>query len=118
MKRQPAWPAAQPSRLSAQMSCEECRELVTHTFRTAEDLIYAIRLASQEVDRGVLVRVATRGLSPNEQEALDSSLASGALPTGVSYRFRCAVCGDRFALEADTSSGMGSWTRESEPAGN
>ena len=100
------------------MSCEECRELATHTFRTAEDLIYAIQLASQEVDRGVLVRLATRGLSANEQEALDSSLASGALPNSVRYRFRCAVCGDQFALEADTSSGMGSWTRESEPAGN
>ena len=100
------------------MSCEECRELVTHTFCSAEDLIYAIRLASQEVDRGVLDRLATSDLSPNEQEALDSSLASGALPNSVSYRFRCAVCGDRFALQADTGSGMGSWTREGEPAEN
>jgi hypothetical protein len=100
------------------MSCEECRELATHAFRTAQDLIYAVQLASQEVDRGVLVRVASRSLSANEQEALDSSLASGALPNCVSYRFRCVVCGDLFALVADTSSGMGGWTREGEPTGN
>lgn len=96
------------------MSCEECRELTTHTFRTAEDLIYAVRLASEEVDRGVLCRLTTHSLGSNEQEALDSSLACGALPNSVSYRFRCAVCGDHFALLADTSSGLGSWTRESE----
>jgi hypothetical protein len=94
------------------MSCEECRELATHEFRSAEDLIHAIRLATEEVDRGVLLRVTTRGLAANEQEALDSSLASGALPNQVSYRFRCVVCGDRFALLADTGSGLGSWTRE------
>jgi hypothetical protein len=94
------------------MSCEECRELETHAFRTAEDLIHAIRLAAEEVDRGVLSRLTTHSLAPNEQEALDSSLASGALPNSVSYRFRCVVCGDQFALVADTSSGLGSWTRE------
>jgi hypothetical protein len=94
------------------MSCEECRELATHEFRSAEDLIHAIRLATEEVDRGVLLRVTTRGLAANEQEALDSSLASGALPNKVSYLFRCVVCGDRFALLADTGSGLGSWTRE------
>ena len=94
------------------MSCEECRELSSHEFRTAEDLIHAIRLATEEVDRGVLCRVTTRGLAANEQEALDSSLASGALPNRVSYRFRCVVCGDQFALLADTSSGLGTWTRE------
>ena len=96
------------------MSCEECRELTTHAFRSAEDLIHAVRLATEEVDRGVLCRLTTRSLASNEQEALDSSLASGALPNSVSYRFRCVVCGDHFALLADTSSGLGSWTRESE----
>jgi hypothetical protein len=96
------------------MACEECRELTTHAFRTADDLIHAIRLAAEEVDRGVLCRLAPRSLARNEQEALDSSLGSGALPNSVSYRFRCEVCGDHFALLADTSSGVGSWTRESE----
>ena len=96
------------------MSCEECRELSTHAFRTAEDLIHAIRLAAEEVDRGALSRVTTRGLAANEQEALDSSLASGALPNRVSYRFRCVVCGDHFSLLGDTGSGLGTWTRESE----
>ena len=96
------------------MSCEECRELSTHAFRTAEDLIHAIRLAAEEVDRRVLSRVTTRGLAANEQEALDSSLASGALPNRVGYRFRCVVCGDHFSLLGDTGSGLGTWTRESE----
>lgn len=94
------------------MSCEECRELTSHSFRSAEDLIHAVRLASEEVDRGVLCRVTAHRFAPNEQEALESSLASGALPSSVRYQFRCVVCGDRFALSGDTSSGLGSWTRE------
>lgn len=96
------------------MSCEECRDLGTHAFRNAEDLIHAVRLAAEEVDRGVLSRLTTRSLASNEQEALDSSLASGALPNRVNYRFRCVVCGDRFTLQAETGSGLGSWTREDE----
>jgi len=94
------------------MPCEECRELTTHAFRSTEDLVHAIRLATEEVDRGVLSRVTARSLSPAEQEALDSSLASGALPNKVSYRFRCEVCGDRFTLSDDTGSGEGGWTRD------
>jgi len=96
------------------MTCEECRELSTHAFRSAEDLIHAVRLAAEEVDRGVLCRIAARNLASNEQEALDSALASGALPGSVRYRFRCVVCGDRFTLSADTGSGLGSWAREGE----
>lgn len=94
------------------MTCEECRELTSHAFRSAEDLIHAVRLAAEEVDRGVLCRVTTHRLASHEQEALDSSLASGALPDSVCYRFRCVVCGDRFALLGDTGNGLGSWTRE------
>lgn len=94
------------------MPCEECRELTSHAFRSAEDLIHAVRLAAEEVDRGVLCRVMADRLAPHEQEALDSSLASGALPDSVCYRFRCVVCGDRFVLLGDTGSGLGSWTRE------
>lgn len=94
------------------MTCEECRELTSHVFRSAEDLIHAVRLAAEEVDRGVLCRVTADRLASNEQEALDSSLASGALPNSVCYQFRCVVCGDRFALLGDTGSGLGSWTRE------
>lgn len=95
------------------MTCDECRELTSHAFRSAQDLIHAVRLAAEEVDRGVLCRVGADRLASNEQEALDSSLASGALPSRVCYRFRCVVCGDRFALSGDTGSGLGSWTRES-----
>lgn len=96
------------------MACEECRELNTHAFRAAEDLIHAVRLAAEEVDRGVLCRLEAPRLASNEQEALDSSLASGALPRNLGYRFRCTVCGDRFSLVADTGSGLGGWTREGE----
>jgi hypothetical protein len=95
------------------VACDECRELSTHTFRSTDDLIHAIRLATEEVDRGVLSRLMSgRDLAVAEQEALDSSLASGALPNTVQYRFRCQVCGDRFTLRADTSTGEGAWTRE------
>ena len=94
------------------MSCEECRELSTHAFRTPDDLVHAVRLAAEEVDRGVLVRAGVPALEGAAQEALDSSLDSGALPNRIRYRFRCAVCGDHFALEADPATGDGGWTRE------
>ena len=99
------------------MSCEECRELSTHTFRSTDDLVHAVRLATEEVDRGVLSRVTSGHLATAEREALDSAMASGALPNSVRYRFRCEVCGDHFTLLADTSSGEGGWTREGEQDG-
>jgi hypothetical protein len=97
------------------VSCEECRELSTHAFRSPDDLIHAIRLATEEVDRGVLRRVMAEHLATAEQAALDSSLASGALPNNVVYRFRCEVCGDHFTLHADAASGQGGWTRDRTP---
>lgn len=96
------------------MACEECRDLSSHAFRGADDLVYAIRLAAEEVERGVLRRVSEASLRPAEQEALDSSLASGALPGRVAYRFQCAVCGDQFTLSADTHTGEGEWAREGD----
>lgn len=94
------------------MPCEECRELSTHTFRSPDDLLHAVRLATEEMDRGVLSRVAAEPLGTYAREALESSLESGALPNVVRYRFRCEVCGDLFTLHADTGSGAGGWTRE------
>lgn len=96
------------------MACDECRELSSHEFRSAEDLIHAVRLAAEEVNRGVLCRVPEEALGDAAQEALDSSLSSGALPDALSYGFQCTVCGDRFRLSADTRSGSGTWTREGE----
>lgn len=98
------------------MSCDECRELTTHAFRSPDDLIHALRLATQEMDRGVLARVGAMAPGRAEQEALASSLASGAMPGTVRYRFRCEVCGDLFTLVGDTSAGGGGWTREGEAA--
>ena len=94
------------------MACEECRELSTHTFRSADDLIHALRLAAEEVNRGVLSRLGDRISSDSADDALRSALASGALPDAVRYRFRCELCGDRFTLTGDTSDGSGGWTRE------
>ena len=74
--------------------------------------MHAIRLATEEMERGVLSRVNSVDLAPAAREALDSSLESGALPTSVRYRFRCEVCGDEFTLHADTTTGEGGWTRE------
>jgi hypothetical protein len=94
------------------MPCEECRELSTHAFRSMDDLVHAVRLAAEETDRGVLERIGREPLSQAAEEALDSSLASGALPDTVRYRFRCRICGDHFSLHADTRTGAGGWTRE------
>lgn len=98
------------------MPCEECRELTTHTFRSVDDLIHAVRLATEEVDRGVLAHVRPQQLAPAAQEALDSSLESGALPSNVTLRFRCNQCGDQFVLHGATATGQGGWTREGEEA--
>lgn len=97
------------------MACDECRELTSHEFRNADDLVHAVRLAAEEVDRGVLVRIDARSLGAAAQEALDSSLQSGAMPATLRYRFRCAPCGDTFTLEADTTTGEGRWTRDAPP---
>ncbi|HZZ93754.1 MAG TPA: hypothetical protein VFE23_14430 [Usitatibacter sp.] len=98
------------------MPCPECRELSTHAFGAPDDLIHALRLAAEEMDRGVLARDDGVVLREPEQEALQSSLRSGALPSRVSYRFRCLLCGDRFLLEADPGTGEGGWTRAGEEA--
>jgi len=97
------------------MPCEECRELGSHEFRSPDDLIHALRLSAEEIDRGVLARDDAVALRDSEREALESSLASGAMPREVAYRFRCTLCGDRFLLQADPATGAGAWTREGEP---
>ena len=96
------------------MPCEECRSLSSHTFRSPDDLIHALRLAAEEMNRGVLARDDGVLLRESEQEALESSIASGAVPRELTYRFRCNVCGDRFVLSGDPGTGEGSWMREGE----
>jgi len=96
------------------MACEECQDLTTHEFRSADDLLHALRTAAQETERGVLERVGRVTLRDAEEEALSSAMDAGALPGAVHYEFRCIVCGDRFTLVADTSDGSGAWTRENE----
>lgn len=96
------------------MTCEECERLATHAFRGVDDLVHAVRLAAEEADRGVLKRMDDARSSAAEREAVDSSLASGALPNTLRYRFRCEVCGDGFTLHADTRTGEGGWTRDAE----
>jgi hypothetical protein len=91
--------------------CEECGDLQSHEFRSPDDLLDALRVAALEVDRGVLRRADERNLNAAEQEAMDS-VSSHALPGTVRYRFCCNVCGDRFELVADTSTGEGGWQRE------
>ena len=94
------------------MACEECRALVAHEFRSADDLIHALRLAAEEANRGVLEPVEEgkpQGVA--EGEALYSALDAGAMPGAVRYRFRCTTCGERFVLEADMREGTGRWSR-------
>ena len=95
------------------MACEECASLVSHEFRTPDDLIHALRLAAEEANRGVLAPVPERGApGAAEQEAIYSALDAGEMPGAIRYRFRCTTCGDCFALEADMAAGAGRWTRE------
>ena len=94
------------------MTCEECRELKTHTFRSPADLVHALQVAAAEVDRGALVRVNREELSDVDREALESVIASEALPDTVRYRFKCTVCADLFELVAETYGGQGGWTRQ------
>ena len=99
------------------MACDECRELSTHLFRSSDDLVYALRHASAEVERGVLTPLNTKeakDLGDSGDEAMRSIREAHVLPDLVRYRFQCVVCGDRFELAADPSDGTGSWTREGE----
>jgi hypothetical protein len=113
----PKWTSASSyTRREIDLPCDECGELHTHQFRSLDDLLHAIRLATLEVDRGVLSRILVEKLSGAEHEALESAFASNALPGVVRYRFKCTVCGDRFELVADTADGSGGWTREGEAA--
>nr|AUN35557.1 hypothetical protein [uncultured bacterium] len=98
------------------MACDECGELNTHQFRSSSDLVRALQVAAAEVDRGALERIDVSDLSIPEQVALRSALASGRFPDVVFYRFKCTVCGDLFALSADTEEGRGGWTRNDEAA--
>jgi hypothetical protein len=91
--------------------CDECRDLASHAFRSPDDLINALRVAAEEMNRGVLARDDGVVLRESEQQALESSIASGAMPRRVAYRFRCNLCGDRFVLEGDMGTGEGAWTR-------
>jgi hypothetical protein len=97
------------------VTCEECRELQTHTFRSPADLLHALQVAAAEVDRGALVRLDREELTDVEREAVESAFASEALPDNVRYRFRCSVCGDLFELHAETYRGSGGWTRQEKP---
>ena len=98
------------------MSCEECRDLATHAFASHADLVHAVQTAAQELERGVLERVAIPERSVSEERAVYSAMDAGEHPVTIRYAFRCTVCGDRFALEGDTTSGEGRWTRNDEEA--
>jgi hypothetical protein len=93
------------------MSCDECRELGTHEFRTPDDMVHAFQVAAYESERGVLRRLHADELRDSEREALHAAMAAG-VPDALRYRFECTVCGDRFELIADTRDGSGGWTRE------
>jgi hypothetical protein len=106
------------------MTCEECRDLNTHAFRSPDDLVHAIQVAAVESERGVLkrlevprearVRIEDEHHDPAVTEAL-ASVYGADLPEQVHYRFECTTCGDRFDLRADIAAGQGQWVREGKP---
>jgi hypothetical protein len=103
------------------MPCEECRNLRTHRFSSPTDIVNALRVAAEEVDRGVLAPVSVADRTVPEQVAIGSALRAGALPDVLLYRFKCTLCADDFELAADTSLGEGEWRRNDErnaPAAN
>ena len=87
------------------MPCDECRELNTHAFRSADDLIHAVRLAAEEVDRGVLRRVGVDTPGQAEQEALASVLG------GVQSMFT-AAWDEPFALPTEESTTLALRTQQ------
>ena len=93
------------------MSCEECRQLQSHEFRSIDDLVHAVQTAAAEVDRGVLRRVRTEERTHRVSEAVDAALASNAVPGRIHFWFECTVCGDGFELLGDTNTGAGHWSR-------
>ena len=97
------------------MTCEECRDLQSHEFRSPTDLVHAFQVAAAEMERGALRRLQIETRTVREEEAVYSALDSDALPGTMRYRFECTVCGDRFELWGDTASGEGAWTREEKP---
>jgi hypothetical protein len=96
------------------MPCEECRDLQTHRFSSQTDIVNALRVAAEEVDRGVLAPVAAADRTVPELMAIGSALQAGALPDVLLYRFKCTLCADDFELTADTSRGEGEWRRNDE----
>jgi hypothetical protein len=95
------------------VACEECRQLNSHEFRSADDMVHAVQTAAMEIDRGVLRRIGeARELRAHEQAAMDSAYESGNVPGTIRFRFECLVCGERFELLADTERGTGGWRRE------
>ena len=97
------------------MACDECRDLKTHAFRSAEHLVHAVQTAAYETERGVLRRVQPKEYTVREREAIDSAVHAGEVPGQIEYSFECTVCGDSFRLTGDTSTGEGSWVRNGEP---
>jgi hypothetical protein len=99
------------------MPCDECRDLATHAFRSADDMVHAVQTAAAETERGVLRRVHIKEFTLREREAIESAGYAGEVPGRISYAFECTVCGDRFALDADTAQGTGTWRRNDELPG-
>jgi hypothetical protein len=106
------------------VTCEECRDLNTHQFRSPDDMVHAIQVAAVESERGVLKRLEVprdtariRNDDPSDSNAVREALASvyaSDLPEQVHYRFECTTCGDRFDLRADIAAGQGNWVREAK----
>ena len=93
------------------MTCEECKDLNSHEFRSSDDLVYAVQVAATELDRGVLRRLNLSDFTLAEQEALQSAFDAGEQPDALTYRFECTQCGDRFELAGNPEEGTGRWTR-------
>ena len=98
------------------MACPECRDLTAQEFKSVDQMLHALQVAGQELDRGVLRRVDPPARTDAVHEALMSAYSAQALPDAVRYAFECTTCGERFELTADMRAGTGRWSRSGEAA--
>jgi hypothetical protein len=89
--------------------CPSCQDLhVNYAIRTPGELATAIRIAQANVADGTLQTVEpTAELPAGTSPQIESVLPDGPWDDSILYLFRCAKCGARFTLSAETYHGRG-----------
>ena len=84
--------------------CPACEELhVDVDIPSPDELAKAIRVAKSNVADGTLQVELPSGVTETAQQPFSELRTDGPWGDFVAYTFRCAKCGARFALSAETS---------------